>query len=425
MNPPLALRFLHQLCAVPAFLYLALTCSNLAASEAGAFRITLDHRGFDLREPGTGDFLDCPDATGPCDAVLIPRVEPDEKVVLPRNKPLDDLRFLTVKGFRAQGGDPILTLALFAKSGGDSVFADFNNDEDLGNDGPPKFWPKGDSCVTVERVGGGAAPVTLCHAGGKAKAWRSRCEGMKASIPWALCGEDPYRLRVQDMASGLLSQRGKGRRIGICDLDGDGKFRLGSGDRFLLDWDGDGQLDKSLDGDGFAAAGGAQPFRFSVDSVTYELLSADEGGNWLELRRLNAYDPAASAFKAVEGRKAPDIRFVNLDGDTMRISDFKGKKVMIQFWSTLCKPCLDGIADVREFHKAFASKNWQIISLTTDSDLPEVQQAALKYHMDWMVGMAGPEARGYYATRPLPLNVKINADGVLEKKGVSLGKRSF
>ena len=45
--------------------------------------------------------------------------------------------------------------------------------------------------------------------------------------------------------------------------------------------------------------------------------------------------------------------------------------------------------------------------------------------MDWMVGMAGPEARGYYATRPLPLNVKINADGVLEKKGVSLGKRAF
>jgi thiol-disulfide isomerase/thioredoxin len=398
--------------------------SSGSTSEGSGMRVTLDHRGFDPREPGTGDFLDCP-ASGPCDAVLIPRVESDEQVTLPRNKPVEELRFLNIKGFRAQGGDPILTLAIFETKNGDSVFADLNNDEDLGNDGPPRFWPKGDSCVTLDRAGGGLSPVTLCHAGPKAKTWRSRCEGMKNSIPWAMCGDGLYRLKVQDEVTGTITHDGKERRIGLCDLDGDGHFRLGGGDRVLLDWDGDGVLEKSLDGDGFAAPSGEHPFRFSADSATYEVLSADDDGGWLELKRLYAYDPAAVAFKAVEGRKAPDIRFVNLDGDTMRVSDFKGKKVLIQFWSTLCKPCLDGIADVREFQKAFGSKNWQIISLTVDSELSDVQQAVLKYHMDWMVGMAGPEARGYYATRPLPLNVKINADGVLEKKGVALGRRAF
>ncbi len=391
--------------------------------------IPLNRRTFDTHEPGPGDFLDCSGSSGKnphCDAVLIPRVEPDEKVTLPRNKPLADLRFLSIKGLRIQGGDPILTLALNKTSEGDSVFADLNNDEDLVNDGLSQFWRKGDSCVTLERTGGGSDPITLCRSGFKAEAWKSRCEDLKSSIPWALCQEDPVRLKVEDMATGSLSQGGKDRLIGICDFDGDGKFRMNGSDRFLMDWDGDGVLDKSLEGDGFVLPSGDKPFRFSINSETYELLSVEEDGSGLQLNRLPKYDATAATFKALEGHPAPDLRFVNLDGDTMRISEFRGKKkVMIQFWSSLCKTCLENMKDVSEFNKSFRNKNWQILSLTTDTELSEVQQSVMKYHMDWMVGMVGPEVRGYYSNRPLPLNIIINTDGILEKKGVNLGKRAF
>ncbi|GEM_PF-2158697 len=395
------------------------------AGDFGTFRVMLDQRTFDARDPAKADFLDCPDGRGPCQAVVLPRVMADEKIILPRNKPLESLRFLTLKSIRVQGGDPVLTLALFATAAGDSVYMDLNNDEDLGNDGPGRFWPKNDSCITLERVGGGSAPISLCRAGAKAKTWEGKCESLKSSITWALCNEAPFRARILDLSAGNLSQSGSNRRIALCDADGDGNIRFEAGDRLVIDWDGDGILEKSLEGDGIMAPAGNAPFRFSIDSTTYEVVATDEKGYWIDLRRLYTYDPAAAAFKAVEGRKAPDIRFVNLDGDTLRLSDFKGKKVMVQFWSTLCKPCLEDLSGVRDFYKAFGSKNWQIISLTTDTDLGAVQQAALKYHMDWMVGMAGPEARRYYASRPLPLNVKINEQGILEKKDLVLGKRSF
>lgn len=396
-------------------------------SSGSATRVLLGQRTFDARDPAKADFLDCPEGGGPCEAVAIPRVVADEKVTLPRNKPLESLRFLTLKGLRAQGGDPILTLALYNLPTGDSVYVDLNNDEDLGNDGPGRFLAKGDSCVTLERAGGGSSPVSVCRttAKAKAKAWQAKCEGMKTTLTWANCDEPPFRVRLLDMSVGSLSQGGKDRRIALCDADGDGKIRLDGGDRLVVDWDGDGVLEKSLDADGIAGSGGDAPLRFSLDSTTYEIASVDERGAWLEVRRLYTYDPAAAGFKAVEGRKAPDIRFVNLDGDTLRLSSFKGKKVMVHFWSTLCKPCLEDLSGIRDFHKGFADKNWVILSLTTDSDLGQVQQAALKYRMEWMVGMAGPEARRYYATRPLPLTVKINAEGILEKKDIILGKRAF
>jgi hypothetical protein len=405
----------------------AAMAAMVEAGDFGSLRVLLDQRAFDAREPAKADYLDCPDGRPPCQAVAFPRVMADEKIVLPRNKPLESLRFLILKGIRIQGGDPLLSLALYATGSGDSVYMDMNNDEDLGNDGPGRFWPKGDSCVTLERAGGtgfGFAPVSLCRAGAKAKAWQAECEGLKSSISWAMCNDESYRVRILDLSVGTLSLSGGNRRLAVCDADGDGRIRFDAGDRLVIDWDGDGVLEKSLEGDGIAAPD-KSAFRFSLDSNTFEVLSADEKGAWIELKRLNAFDPAAAAFKAVEGRAAPDIRFVNLDGDTLRLSDFKGKKVLVHFWSTLCKPCLEDLSGVREFHRAFGSKNWQIISLTTDTDLGEVQQAVLKHRMDWMVGMAGPEARRYYATRPLPLNVKINEKGVLEKKDLVLGKRSF
>jgi hypothetical protein len=161
--PSKRMGFRNVLCLLAA---LAAGCIFLivparAEPGGGANRVVLDERTFDPRDPAPGDFLDCPESRGPCQSVVLPRVMADEKVILPRNKPLESLRFLSLKGIRAQGGDPILSIALFATPKGDSVFADLNDDEDLGNDGPGGFWAKGDSCVTLDRAGGGGGPRRL------------------------------------------------------------------------------------------------------------------------------------------------------------------------------------------------------------------------------------------------------------------------
>jgi thiol-disulfide isomerase/thioredoxin len=395
----------------------------MPGAPGGTMRIVLDRRAYDARDPGNADFLDCPERPGECSAVLIPRLEADEKIITPRNKARESLRYLTLKGFRARGGDPVGTLALYPGNGGDSVFFDDNNDEDLGNDGPARFWSKGDSCVAIAPRSP-AAPFSLCRAGGKAKVWRARCEGMKSTIVLADCDAEPYRLRVKDVAYGII-KGSKDHLIGLADLDDDGKFHLGTGDRLLIDWNGDGMLEKAPDGDGFALPLQEKSFVFSLEDATYQLANSDEGGSWIDLRRLSSYDASAVIFKLVEGNPAPDLRFINMDGDTMSLSDFRGKKVLLNFWSVLCKPCLEQIPSLTQFYTQFGSKNWQVISLTTDKELDLVQQAVMKYHMDWMVGMVGPEAHGYYSNHPLPLNVKIDAKGVVEKREVPLGKRGF
>ena len=49
-------------------------------------------------------------------------------------------------------------------------------------------------------------------------------------------------------------------------------------------------------------------------------------------------DPHAVPF-ALGGKPAPDFELVTLEGETVRLSQFRGKPVVINFWSTWCEPC--------------------------------------------------------------------------------------
>jgi peroxiredoxin len=51
------------------------------------------------------------------------------------------------------------------------------------------------------------------------------------------------------------------------------------------------------------------------------------------------------------GAKAPDFELKTLAGDTVKLSDLKGKKVMLNFWATWCPPCKAEMPAMEGFHK--------------------------------------------------------------------------
>ncbi len=55
-------------------------------------------------------------------------------------------------------------------------------------------------------------------------------------------------------------------------------------------------------------------------------------------------------------KKAPDFALTSVDGKIIKLSDYKGKVVIIDFWATWCPPCRKGIPDLIAIQNEYAGK---------------------------------------------------------------------
>ncbi|MDR7078302.1 peroxiredoxin [Neobacillus niacini] len=65
----------------------------------------------------------------------------------------------------------------------------------------------------------------------------------------------------------------------------------------------------------------------------------------------NLSQEAANMGGLKVGAKAPDFELKTLTGETVKLSDLKGKKVMLNFWATWCPPCKAEMPAMEQFHK--------------------------------------------------------------------------
>ncbi|WP_368775066.1 TlpA disulfide reductase family protein [Bacillus aerius] len=70
----------------------------------------------------------------------------------------------------------------------------------------------------------------------------------------------------------------------------------------------------------------------------------------------NVFGPKEPSIGLETGDKAPDFELKTLDGKTASLSDYRGKKVLLNFWATWCKPCRTEMPDLN----AIRSENDQV-----------------------------------------------------------------
>lgn len=93
-------------------------------------------------------------------------------------------------------------------------------------------------------------------------------------------------------------------------------------------------------------------------------------------------------------RSVENASFTDLQGNTFKLSDFRGKVVMIDFWETWCKPCINSMPIVNQLVKAYP-KNFVVIaetpgiSDTRDQVKEFVSKHDYKFHFAFGGNLAG------------------------------------
>jgi thiol-disulfide isomerase/thioredoxin len=119
---------------------------------------------------------------------------------------------------------------------------------------------------------------------------------------------------------------------------------------------------------------------------------------------------------------APDFSLESLEGKTMRLSDFRGKAVLLNFWATWCGPCKIEMPWFVELQQKYGSQGLQVVGVAMDDASKEdIAKFAQDMGVNYPV-LIGKEAVGdsYGGIPALPETFFIGRDGKVVDKILGL-----
>jgi len=114
-----------------------------------------------------------------------------------------------------------------------------------------------------------------------------------------------------------------------------------------------------------------------------------------------------------DGQKAPSLALRDLRGSTFRLSDYKGKVVLLNFWATWCPPCRAEMPDLVKWQRQYRKKRLQVIGITyPPTERAEVRQFIRDLRVNYPVVLGEKETKALFDQgETLPLTVVIDREG--------------
>ena len=116
-------------------------------------------------------------------------------------------------------------------------------------------------------------------------------------------------------------------------------------------------------------------------------------------------------------RAAPDLSVIDLNGDALRTSNYKGKVVLVNFWAAWCTPCAEEVPQFIALQKKYRDQGLHVIGFSVEDDAGELHDFYRKYQMNYPVAPSDPKiADGFGGVLGLPTTFLIGKDNLIHIK---------
>lgn len=116
---------------------------------------------------------------------------------------------------------------------------------------------------------------------------------------------------------------------------------------------------------------------------------------------------------AIRGTVAPEFELPDVNGTVVKLSDFKDKVVLVNFWATWCAPCEIETPWFVEFDKKYGDAGLEIVGISLDEDGVEpVKQFMEKYNIEYNIVMGNEDtAQTFGGVIGLPTTFIVDQQG--------------
>ena len=107
---------------------------------------------------------------------------------------------------------------------------------------------------------------------------------------------------------------------------------------------------------------------------------------------------------------APDFELVALDGQSYRLSDMRGKVVLINFWATWCGPCVKEMPVLVRLYEKYREAGFEILAISAETDKSKVSEFVKEHKLLFPV-LLGTKIERLYGVNGIPDNIFVDRSG--------------
>ncbi len=112
------------------------------------------------------------------------------------------------------------------------------------------------------------------------------------------------------------------------------------------------------------------------------------------------------------GQAAPNFTLTTLDGETVNLSDFRGKVVLVNFWASWCPPCVAELPTIHQFYQSHQTDGFVVLAVNAQEDRGTVSGFINQHGYTFPV-LLDPDsvAADEYGIRALPTSFIVDKNG--------------
>ena len=129
---------------------------------------------------------------------------------------------------------------------------------------------------------------------------------------------------------------------------------------------------------------------------------------------ISIFAASSLASSSLEGRSAPDFVLKSASGDNLRLSEYRGDVVMINFWATWCGPCRQEMPLLDELYSRYKRVGFNLLGVNIDDNSRRAMQMVKELGVSFPVLFdERKEVSKLYDVDAMPVSVLVARDGTV------------